>query len=150
MERLSPASVGGAFSAPYLANLTTVINAITSAGSYAVLDPHNYGRYRGQIITDTAAFGTFHRNLATVFKSNSRVVFDTNNEYNTMDQTLVFNLNQAAINGIRAAGATSQYIFVEGNAWSGAHSWVRAPPSPKASPIRRKQFANMFHPGRDQ
>lgn len=41
-----------------------------------------------------------------------------------MDQTLVLYLNQAAINGIRAAGATSQYIFVEGNAWSGAWSWT--------------------------
>lgn len=41
-----------------------------------------------------------------------------------MDQTVVLNLNQAAINGIRAAGATSQYIFVEGNAWTGAWSWT--------------------------
>jgi endoglucanase len=46
------------------------------------------------------------------------------NEYHDIDQTLVLNLNQAAINGIRAAGATSQYIFVEGNAWSGAWSWT--------------------------
>ena len=37
-----------------------------------------------------------------------------------MDQSLVVNLNQAAINGIRAAGATSQYITVEGNDWTGA------------------------------
>lgn len=43
-----------------------------------------------------------------------------------MDQTLVFNLNQAAIDGIRAAGATSQYILVEGNSWSGAWTWVSA------------------------
>ncbi len=41
-----------------------------------------------------------------------------------MDQTLVFNLNQAAINGIRSTGATSQYIFVEGNSYSGAWTWV--------------------------
>jgi endoglucanase len=40
-----------------------------------------------------------------------------------MDQNLVLNLNQAAINAIRGAGATSQYIFVEGNAWTGAWSW---------------------------
>ena len=33
-------------------------------------------------------------------------------------------MNQAAINAIRAVGATSQYIFVEGNAWSGAWTWV--------------------------
>lgn len=41
-----------------------------------------------------------------------------------MDNTLVANLNQAAINGIRAAGATSQYIFVEGNSYTGAWTWV--------------------------
>jgi len=41
-----------------------------------------------------------------------------------MDQTLVLNLNQAAIDGIRAAGATTQYIFVEGNSYTGAWTWV--------------------------
>ena len=40
-----------------------------------------------------------------------------------MDQTLVLNLNQAAINGIRAAGATSQTIYIEGNNWTGASTW---------------------------
>jgi len=41
-----------------------------------------------------------------------------------MNQSLVVNLNQAAINGIRAAGATSQYITVEGNDWTGAWTWT--------------------------
>jgi endoglucanase len=41
-----------------------------------------------------------------------------------MDQDLVLKLNQAAIDGIREAGATSQYIFVEGNSWTGAWTWV--------------------------
>ena len=41
-----------------------------------------------------------------------------------MDDKLVFNLNQAAIDGIRGAGATSQLIFVEGNSWTGAWTWV--------------------------
>ncbi|EAQ92953.1 hypothetical protein CHGG_01188 [Chaetomium globosum CBS 148.51] len=123
MERLVPDQLTSTtFDAGYLRNLTETVDFITNAGAYAVLDPHNYGRYYGDIITDTNAFKTFWTNLATKFVSNSRVVFDTNNEYNTMDQTLVLNLNQAAINGIRAAGAT-QHIFVEGNAWSGAWSW---------------------------
>lgn len=124
MERLSPDSVGGTLSSAYLANLTATVNSITSGGSYAVLDPHNFGRYQGSIITDTSAFQTFWKNVATQFKSNSKVIFDTNNEYHDMDQTLVLNLNQAAINGIRAAGATSQYIFVEGNSYSGAWTWA--------------------------
>lgn len=45
------------------------------------------------------------------------------NEFHSEEQSLVLNLNQAAINAIRAAGAKSQYIFVEGNSWSGAWTW---------------------------
>jgi endoglucanase len=40
-----------------------------------------------------------------------------------MDESLVYDLNQAGINGIRAVGATSQYIFAEGNSWTGASTW---------------------------
>ena len=57
-------------------------------------------------------------------ETNNFQIFDTNNEYHDMDQTLVLNLNQAAINGIRGAGATSQYIFAEGNSYSGAWTWA--------------------------
>ncbi|KAK4129059.1 glycoside hydrolase family 5 protein [Parathielavia appendiculata] len=125
MERLVPNQLTGSFDAGYLKNLTDTVNFITSKGSYAILDPHNFGRYYDKIITDKAAFGSFYTKLATQFKSNSLVVFDTNNEYHDMDQQLVFDLNQAAINAIRAAGATSQYIFVEGNSWSGAWTWAQ-------------------------
>lgn len=41
-----------------------------------------------------------------------------------MPDDVVRNLNQAAIDAIRAAGATSQWIFVEGNSWTGAWTWV--------------------------
>lgn len=41
-----------------------------------------------------------------------------------MDQDLVLKLNQAAIDGIRGAGATEQYIFVEGNSYTGAWKWA--------------------------
>jgi len=40
-----------------------------------------------------------------------------------MSTALVVQLNQAAINGIRAAGA-KQVINVEGNAWTGAWTWT--------------------------
>lgn len=75
-------------------------------------------------MTDTAGFSSFWKTLATAFKSNDKVIFDTNNEYHDIDQTLVFNLNQAAITAIRAAGANSQYIFAEGNSWSAAMAWA--------------------------
>ncbi|GJC90020.1 endoglucanase gh5-1 [Colletotrichum liriopes] len=131
MERLTPGSLTGAFNNAYLQNFTQVINHITQSGGWAVLDPHNYGRFNNAIITDTNAFQTWWTNFATQFKNNDKVIFDTNNEYHTMDQTLVLNLNQAAINGIRAAGAT-QFIFVEGNQWSGAWSWTTVNDNMKA------------------
>ncbi|KAJ5131064.1 CAZyme family GH5 [Penicillium bovifimosum] len=124
MERLAQGSMTSGFDATYLGQLTDTIKAINDAGAYAVIDPHNYGRYNGDIISSTSDFQTFWKNLAGQFASNDRVIFDTNNEYHDMDQTLVLNLNQAAIDGIREAGATSQYIFVEGNSWTGAWSWT--------------------------
>ncbi|CDM33423.1 CAZyme family GH5 [Penicillium roqueforti] len=124
MERLVPDSMTGGFDDAYLSNLTTTVKAITDAGSHAVLDPHNYGRFNGEIISSTSDFQTFWKNVAGEFASNELVIFDTNNEYHDMDQDLVLQLNQAAIDGIREAGATSQYIFVEGNSWTGAWTWV--------------------------
>ncbi|KAJ6187207.1 hypothetical protein N7519_002115 [Penicillium mononematosum] len=124
MERLVPNSMTGGFDDAYLSNLTATVKAITDAGSHAVLDPHNYGRYNGEIMSSTSDFQTFWKNVAGEFSSNELVIFDTNNEYHDMDQDLVLKLNQAAIDGIREAGATSQYIFVEGNSWTGAWTWV--------------------------
>ncbi|KAJ5426934.1 Glycoside hydrolase superfamily [Penicillium sp. CMV-2018d] len=124
MERLVPTSLTGTPDATYLAALKSTIKFITASGAYAVLDPHNYGRYHGNIITSTSDFKAFWKTLATEFASDEKVIFDTNNEYHDLDQSLVLDLNQAAIDAIRAAGATSQYIFVEGNAYSGAWSWT--------------------------
>ncbi|KAF2261470.1 glycoside hydrolase [Lojkania enalia] len=124
MERLTPNTLTGPFDKLYMGNLTEQVNYITSKGAYAMIQPHNYGRFYGNIITDVSGFKTWWQNVAAAFKDNDLVVFDTNNEYHDMDQTLVFNLNQAAIDGVRAAGATSQYITPEGNSWSGAWTWV--------------------------
>lgn len=123
MERLVPNTLTSGFDDAYLTNLTRAINTITSLGAYAIPDPHNYGRYYGKVVTSPADFKTFFTNFATRLASNPRVVFDTNNEYHTMSQDLVLQLNQAAIDGIRAAGAKEQWILVEGNQWSGAWSW---------------------------
>ncbi|KAF4163728.1 hypothetical protein CNMCM6936_000440 [Aspergillus lentulus] len=123
MERLVPNNMTGSPDATYMADLVSTINYITSTGAHAIVDPHNFGRYYGNIITSTTDFAAFWTTVATQFKDNDLVIFDTNNEFNTEDQTTVLDLNQAAINAIRAAGATSQYIFVEGNSWSGAWTW---------------------------
>ncbi|KAG2017976.1 endoglucanase [Coprinopsis cinerea AmutBmut pab1-1] len=46
------------------------------------------------------------------------------NEPHTMDARVVFDLNQAAVNAIREAGATRQLILVEGTSWTGAWTWT--------------------------
>jgi endoglucanase len=74
MERMAPTSLTGTLSAAYLANYSAIITHITDAGGWAIVDPHNFGRYNGAIITDYAAFGTFWANLAATWKTNSRVV----------------------------------------------------------------------------
>ncbi|PVH76225.1 glycoside hydrolase family 5 protein [Cadophora sp. DSE1049] len=123
MERILPNGLTSSPDATYLQDMKDTVVNITKSGAYVVLDPHNYGRYFGNIISSPSDFSAFWTTIATPFASNDKVIFGTNNEYHDMDQTLVFDLNQAAINAIRAAGATSQYIFVEGNSWSGAWTW---------------------------
>jgi Cellulase (glycosyl hydrolase family 5) len=54
------------------------------------------------------------KTLAGLYASNSKVIFDCNNEPHDMGSASVPKLMQACIDGVRAAGATSQYIFVEG------------------------------------
>lgn len=123
MERMIPTELTGSLNEAYYTNYTVIVDYITSNGGWAIVDPHNFGRYYGNIITDVSGFQTFWNTLAAKYASNEKVIFDTNNEYHDMDQTLVLELNQAAIDGIRAAGATTQYIFPEGNSYSGAYVW---------------------------
>lgn len=80
MERLIPSSMTGSFNQTYYGDLLNTVNYITNKGAYAMIVPHNYGRYYGNIITDTSAFGAWWTTTATAFKSNSKVIFDTNNE----------------------------------------------------------------------
>lgn len=132
MERLIPDKLTGTPDPGYLKNLTEQVNYVTSKGAYAMVQPHNYGRwvkvstslhitadgyrfrYYKEIITDVSGFQAWWKTVASYYKDNSRVIWDTNNEFHTMSTALVVQLNQAAINGIRAAGA-KQVINVEGN-----------------------------------
>ncbi|KAJ0336709.1 hypothetical protein COL922a_007647 [Colletotrichum nupharicola] len=126
MERIIPDQLTGTINETYFSGLEGLVKDVTSKGSYAVIDPHNYGRYYGNIITSSADFGAWWKTVAARFKDNEKVIFDTNNEYHDMDNTLVHDLNQAAITNIRAAGATTQNIWIEGNSYSGAWHWIES------------------------
>ncbi|EJD07108.1 glycoside hydrolase [Fomitiporia mediterranea MF3/22] len=126
MERLVPPASGitGSFDATYLQGLKTIVSYITGKGAFAVVDPHNFMVYNGQTISSTSDFQTFWTNLASEFQSDNNVIFDVMNEPNSIPASTVFDLNQAAINGIRASGATSQLILAEGTSWTGAWTWT--------------------------
>ncbi|CAE6387300.1 unnamed protein product [Rhizoctonia solani] len=126
MERVSPPANGltGAFNATYLGDLKTTVSYITGKGGYAVIDPHNFMRYNGNIVTSTSDFQAWWKKLATEFKDDKNVIFDLQNEPWGIDASVVAQLMQAGINGVRSAGATSQLILVEGTSWAGAWTWT--------------------------
>lgn len=84
MERLTPNKLTGAFDPQYLGNLTQQINYITGKGKYAMVQPHNYGRFYGNIITDVAGFKTWWQNVAAQYKDNELVVFGKSQQYPTI------------------------------------------------------------------
>jgi endoglucanase len=65
MERMALGSLTAALTPAYLANYSVAINHVTSKGGWAIIDPHNFGRYNGAIITNTAGFQTFWANLVS-------------------------------------------------------------------------------------
>ncbi|MBL0728917.1 glycoside hydrolase family 5 protein [Piscinibacter sp. HJYY11] len=110
-----------------LQRLVSFVNSTTAKGITVLIDPHNYGRYRQQVIGSTGvphnAFGDFWYRLAGTFKNNPKVIFGLMNEpYGMTTENWVGAANDA-IRRIRAAGATNT-IAVPGNAWSGAYSWT--------------------------
>jgi len=79
--------------------------------------------------TDAAAattlqFQQFWNELASRFATNPKVIFGIMNEPHDMPTPLVLKNDQAAINGIRNAGAR-QLILAPGNGYTGGHSWLQ-------------------------
>ena len=70
-------------------------------------------------------FGHFWRQLASRHIYNPNVIFGINNEPHDMPTAMILRNNQAAIDGIRAAGA-SQLILAPGNGYTGAQIWTNA------------------------
>ncbi|KAJ7674044.1 endoglucanase 1 [Mycena polygramma] len=139
MERMCPLAFG--LGTQYFSEYADAVNYITlEKGAYALIDPHNYMRYNdpssqpfsGSVIGNTSdptaattqQFEQFWNQLAGRFASNPNVIFGINNEPHDMPTDLLLANDQAAINGIRAAGA-NQLILAPGNGFTGGHSWTQ-------------------------
>lgn len=121
-----------AFDAPFdadeLARIDDVVRNAMATDMYVAIDIHNFGRFDGAIVNDPPglkAFGRLWSMLAARYQSDPHVLFEPMNEPHTMQTGDVQALMQTAIDAIRSQGATNP-ILIDGNAFSGAHSWLQA------------------------
>lgn len=126
-ENIQP-TLGGPLSTAELSRLKTLVSYITSKGDTCLIDVHNYARYDGAVITTTgpvtpAKLADLWTKLANEFKSDPLVQFGIMNEPHTMPQATWAAANQAAIDAVRATGATNQ-VTMTGTMWSGVEDWV--------------------------
>ncbi|KAK4114781.1 glycoside hydrolase family 5 protein [Canariomyces notabilis] len=143
LERMCPLEygLGAKFNETHFDYFKQAVDYITKTkGAYAILDPHNYMRYNdpssqpfsGSVIGNTsdstaattAQFGAFWGELAKRFADNGKVMFGLMNEPHDMPSSLLVSNLQAAIDAIRASGATN-LIIAPGNAWTGGHYWTK-------------------------
>lgn len=126
-ERLQKATYA-AFEATYASRLDAIVARATAKGASVILNPHNFARYRGELVGSSAvpnaAFADFWKKLASRYAANGRVLFNLVNEPNTMPTEQWVSAANAAIAAIRSAGAHGT-IIVPGNAWTGGHSWYQ-------------------------
>ena len=123
-ERLQP-ELGGPFDGAELGRLSRTVKYLNGLGAFVIIDPHNYARYRGEVIGEGVTaedFGDFWRRLAAAFKDADGVVFGLMNEPNNMRTEDWVEAANAAIAAIREVEAPN-LILVPGNHWSGAHAW---------------------------
>ncbi len=125
-ERLQP-EPNAALDQAELGRIKTFVTYATSRKAVVILDPHNYARYRGNVIGEAklpvSAFENFWQRLALEFKDDPNTIFGLMNEPHGMKTELWLSDANTAIRAIRSTCA-SNLILVPGNAYSGAHSWT--------------------------
>lgn len=120
-----------ALDATELSRLDAVVNYATGKGMAVIIDPHNYGAYKGQTIGTqgghpNSVFTDLWVRLADHYKSNPKVIFGLMNEpvgSNMTAQTWLAS-SQAAINAIRNTGA-GNHILVPSTYWMHPTNFVQ-------------------------
>src|SRR4030095_12641297 len=124
-ERLQR-SLNGPFDASEFGRLQRFVSYPHGKGATVILDPHNYARYFNNSIgspqVPIAAFSDFWTRLATLYRTNSRVIFGLMNEPNGITTEAWRDAANAAIAAIRAPGARN-LILVPGNGFAFSHDW---------------------------
>ncbi len=122
-------SLNGALDTAELARLTSVVDYATGLGANVILDVHNYARYitpsetlaLGTPSMD-AAFSDLWTRLADTFANRDGVIFGLMNEPFDLTTESVVSFSNLALGAIRGTGANN-LVLVQGNGFSGGHSW---------------------------
>ena len=126
-ERLQPQR-NEPFDKAELERLQTTVTNLKALGAKVILDPHNYARYKKEIIGSSAVpsrdFADFWKRLATLYKDDDAVIFGLMNEPKEMKSEQWRDAANDAIAAIRKTGAKN-LVLVPGNGWTGAHSWMQ-------------------------
>ena len=125
-ERLQP-QLSAELDPEELKRLDDVVRDANADGLYVVLDVHNYAYYRQKVIgspeVPVTVLADLWGRLALRFKGNSKVGFGLMNEPKGLATETWLAAANAAIAAIRHNGAKN-LVFVPGNGWTGAHSWL--------------------------
>ena len=126
-ERLQPQR-NEPFDKAELERLQTTVTNLKALGAKVILDPHNYARYKKEIIGSSAVpsrdFADFWKRMATLYKDDDAVIFGLMNEPKEMKSEQWRDAANEAIVAIRKTGAKN-LVLVPGNGWTGAHSWMQ-------------------------
>lgn len=110
-----------------LGRLQAFVTDATKRQLAVVIDIHDYGAYRGQMVGSTAvpdtAFADLWRRIAIVFAPNHTVLFGLMNEPHDRPASPWATSLQAAIHAIRTTGAVNR-ILVSGVGWDNARNFV--------------------------
>lgn len=128
----------------YNAYIKPLLETLTNAHVNTIVDLHAYMRFSefgkqysgcgasgpcpdGSLVTDAKALEDVWLKMLALIKSDPKInmnyiMFDLMNEPVGVPDDLVFTMQAQVIKALRANGFTG-YILVEGNNWTGLHSW---------------------------
>ena len=115
-----------------IALIKQVLVDAAALGMDVIIDVHNYGRYKGVPLgaaggPTPAQFADFWKKMAVEFKDYPALAgYDLMNEPHDMPTATIWKESaQAATNAIRTVDMENT-IIIEGDNWSGAHSWLHS------------------------
>lgn len=124
-ERIQPV-LFDSLSATEVGYIRSTLTAAQALGFCVILDVHNYGMYRGNIIGSTAvperALTDLWLRVSAAFPESDYMAFGLMNEPFKLSITNWARIAQNTVNELRKKGS-QHLVLVPGGRWTGAHDW---------------------------